>query len=248
VYHSESMAKGTDSGSERRRSTEFLWVFVLSFAFMYMILGLAVREPHPPLTILLSLPLSVPFAMLSLCTRATPSTSIPRSVSSCSSASSEERHPPDRPQEQPARARHGAARRHHAGKPRPAPPDPHDHARPRGRHAAPLGGQPGPAPRSGAPSPSSSSAVRRCRCCSRCLVTARSRTRAVRGRRHRAPVGAAVVAAVEARGAPARAPRVASAPAAGVVRPAAPPIAGGSAERDWTRAGSELLRRRYIVS
>jgi len=49
-----------------RTFTEFLWAFLLSVIFMYMILASLFESLTHPLTILLSLPLSVPFALFSL--------------------------------------------------------------------------------------------------------------------------------------------------------------------------------------
>ena len=54
-------------GRELERTfNEFIWAFLLSIIFMYMILASNYESLIHPLTILLSLPLSIPFALFSL--------------------------------------------------------------------------------------------------------------------------------------------------------------------------------------
>jgi len=59
--------KVSGRGKELEKTfVEFIWAFILSLIFMYMILASQFESLVHPLTILLSLPISVPFALLSL--------------------------------------------------------------------------------------------------------------------------------------------------------------------------------------
>jgi HAE1 family hydrophobic/amphiphilic exporter-1 len=63
VYSTSISGRGREL---ERTFREFLWAFLLSVIFMYMILASQFESLIHPLTILLSLPLSVPFALFSL--------------------------------------------------------------------------------------------------------------------------------------------------------------------------------------
>jgi HAE1 family hydrophobic/amphiphilic exporter-1 len=63
TYSTRVMGRGREL---ERTFGEFIWAFLLSVAFMYMILASQFESLVHPFTILLSLPLSVPFALLSL--------------------------------------------------------------------------------------------------------------------------------------------------------------------------------------
>ncbi len=63
AYTTRVMGKGREL---ERTFSEFRWAFLLSIVFMYMILASQFESLVHPFTILLSLPLSVPFALLSL--------------------------------------------------------------------------------------------------------------------------------------------------------------------------------------
>ncbi|HEX5659864.1 MAG TPA: efflux RND transporter permease subunit [Polyangiales bacterium] len=63
AYSTRVMGKGREL---EKTFGEFIWAFLLSIVFMYMILATQFESLIHPFTILLSLPLSVPFALLSL--------------------------------------------------------------------------------------------------------------------------------------------------------------------------------------
>jgi HAE1 family hydrophobic/amphiphilic exporter-1 len=62
-YGTRVMGRGREL---ERTFSEFIWAFLLSIVFMYMILASQFESLTHPFTILLSLPISVPFALISL--------------------------------------------------------------------------------------------------------------------------------------------------------------------------------------